>query len=65
MSNTRDNSLETIPEVEEENEDQDRMIVQVGEGPQAQTNPDTSAKEDNDKCFLIHDHPKLQTGATS
>ena len=65
MSSTRDNSLETIPEIEEENEDQDRRIVQVGEGPQAQTNPDESVRENNDKCFLIHNHPKLQRGATS
>ena len=65
MSSTRDNSLGTIPEVEKENEDQDRRIVQGGEGLQAQTNPDQSVREDNDKCFLIHDHPKLQRGATS
>ena len=65
MTSTKGNSLETIPEVEKENEDQDREIVQVGEGPQSQTNPDTSVKEDNDKHFLIHDHPKLQVGATS
>ena len=53
MSSTMYNSLETIPEVEEENENKDRGIVQVGEGLQAQTNPDTSVKEDNDKCFFI------------
>ena len=65
MSSTRDNSLETIPEVEEENEDHDRRIVQVGEGLQAQTNPDKSVRGDNDKRLLICDHPKLQRGATS
>ena len=64
MSSTRDNSLETIPEVEK-NKDQDRGIVQAGEGPQAQTNPNKTVREDNDKHFLIHDHPKLQRGATS
>ena len=58
MSSTRNNSLETLPEVEEEKEDQDRGIVQVGEG-QAQTDPDQSVREDNGKCFLVHDHPKL------
>ena len=65
MSSTRNNSLETLPEVEEEKEDQDREIVEVGEGPQAQTDSDQSVREDNDKCFLVHDHPKLQRGATS
>ena len=64
MNSTRDNSLETIPEVEE-NEDHDRAIVQVGEGPQGQIYPNKSVREDNDKCFLICDHPKLQRGTTS